>query len=124
MLLNKIKTNFNNHTFKASVTKELRDEIAQKGEYLEQLPKKKRHVTLSGYISYVKEIADTFPEAHVGIDKEDSSKYVVKYLSHTFFIPRRMDKEYFQYTSLREGLKNLEIVWNLAIKANRNKHKN
>ena len=122
MYTNRISTNINsNYTFKASVTSELRDEIVAKGVHLEKLRCKDRSQSLTGYISYVKEIANTFPEANVGIDKENPSQYVVEYLSKKFFIPRKKDKEYYQYKSLREGLKDLAITWNMSIKSNGNK---
>ena len=120
MNISRISINNNcNYTFKASVTSELRDEIVAKGAHLEKLRCKDRSQSLTGYISYVKEIANTFPEANVGIDKENPSQYVVKYRSQKIFIPRNKDKEYYQYKSLREGLNNLAIIWNLSRKTHK-----
>ncbi len=118
MLVNRVNTNFNNYTFKASVSRELFNEILEKGIHLEQIPCQKRHVSLSSYISYVREIANTIPEAHVKIDKENPLQYVIEIGSENFHYPRNKDKEYYQYKSLRERLKQLEKPYIICKKLN------
>ena len=107
MNINKL-TAFSNQNFTSNIKQNLKDEINEKRYKLQKKSSKKRNVRLPKFDSYIKEIQNTLLFSNVQIDTKDPTKYSVQYKRKIYKIPRGMDGVYYQYTNLRNGLKDLE----------------
>ncbi len=116
MIINKLN-NVSNQSFKAILGPNLQAEIDNKRKTLERLPNRKRSISVSKFDSYIQEIKNILPSLSIEIDKNNPNEYFLQYafserltlpVSKKFLIRRNKDKNSYQYSSLRNGLKILD----------------